>query len=158
MNMDPIKVFCKENMEKIKTFLMKHKNQLSQVLSYVLVAVAAASLTVAITVGVMNGSNPRSKISALEQLIAERYVGQLDPVLVGDAAAEAMIDALGDRWSYYISAEEYVAFCGTHCHHIVVDEPYRTPFFEGLRNAVLEAGDRIVFSDTYVLYLAKKPI
>lgn len=56
------------------------------------------------------------------------------------------------------TAEEYVAFCGTHCDHIVVDEPYRTPFFEGLRNAVLEAGDRIVFSDTYVLYLAKKPI
>lgn len=110
MNMDQIKAFLKKSMDQIKTFLTKNKEQLYQVLSYVLVAVATASLTVAITMGVMNSSNPCSKISALEQLIAERYVGQLDPVLVGDAAAEAMIEALGDRWSYYISAKEYAAY------------------------------------------------
>jgi len=56
-----------------------------------------------------------------------------------------------------MTADEYVAFSGTHCDHIVLPEPWRTPFFEGLRKAVLEAGDRIVFEDTYVLYLAKKP-
>ena len=55
------------------------------------------------------------------------------------------------------TAEEYVEFSGTHCGHIVVPEPIRTEFFVGLRNAVLEAGDRIVFNDTYVLYLTKKP-
>ena len=55
------------------------------------------------------------------------------------------------------TADEYVAFCGTHSDHIVIPEPLRTEFFEGLRKAVLEAGDRIVFNDTYVLYLAKKP-
>ena len=57
-----------------------------------------------------------------------------------------------------MTADEYVSFCGTHCDHIVVPEPYRTPFFEGLRDAVLAAGNRIVFLDTYVLYLAKKPL
>ena len=57
-----------------------------------------------------------------------------------------------------MSADEYVAFCGTHCDHIVVPEPYRTPFFEGLRDAVLNAGNRIVFLDTYVLFLARKPL
>lgn len=56
------------------------------------------------------------------------------------------------------TAEEYAAFCGTHCDHIVIPEPYKTQLFEGLRNAVLEAGNRIVFEDTYVLYLAKKPL
>lgn len=56
------------------------------------------------------------------------------------------------------TAEEYVAFCGTHCDHIVVKEPYRSKFFEGLRNAVLAAGDKIVFLDTYTLFLAKKPM
>lgn len=55
-----------------------------------------------------------------------------------------------------MTADEYVAYCGTHCDHIVIPEPYKSRFFEGLRNAVLEAGDRIVFNDTYVLYLAKK--
>lgn len=56
------------------------------------------------------------------------------------------------------TAEEYVSFCGTHCDHIVVPEPYRSKFFHGLREAVLEAGDKIVFNDTFVLFLAKKPI
>ncbi|MCR5727916.1 MAG: methyltransferase domain-containing protein [Lachnospiraceae bacterium] len=55
------------------------------------------------------------------------------------------------------TADEYVAFCGTHCDHIVLKEPYRDKFYEGIRNAVLEAGNRIIFNDTYVLYLAKKP-
>ena len=55
------------------------------------------------------------------------------------------------------TADEYVAFSGTHCDHIVIPEPLRAEFFEGLRKAVLEAGDRIVFNDTYVLYITKKP-
>ncbi|MBP5151486.1 MAG: Type 1 glutamine amidotransferase-like domain-containing protein [Lachnospiraceae bacterium] len=53
-------------------------------------------------------------------------------------------------------SEEYVRFSGTHCDHMVIPETLRSEFFEGLRNAVLEAGDRIVFNDTYVLYLTKK--
>ena len=53
-------------------------------------------------------------------------------------------------------ADEYVAFCGTHSDHIVIPKPLRTEFFEGLREAVLKAGDRIVFNDTYVLYITKK--
>ena len=55
------------------------------------------------------------------------------------------------------TADEYVSFCGTHCDHIVLKEPYKTKFYEGIRKAVLEAGDRIVFNDTYVLYLTRKP-
>ena len=62
---------------------------------------------------------------------------------------------LGQR---VMTADEYVAFSGTHCDHIDILEPHRTPFFEGLRQAVLAAGDRIVFHDTYVLMLARKPI
>ena len=56
-----------------------------------------------------------------------------------------------------MSPDEYVSFCGTHCDHIVIPEPYKTRFFEGLRNAVEESGGKIVFEDTYVLYLARKP-
>ena len=55
------------------------------------------------------------------------------------------------------TADEYVGFSGTHCDHIVIPEPIRSEFFEKMREAVLRAGDRIVFNDTYVLYLAKKP-
>ncbi len=55
------------------------------------------------------------------------------------------------------TADEYAAFSATHCDHIVLQEPYRTKFFEGIRQAVLDAGNRIVFNDTIVLYLARKP-
>ena len=57
-----------------------------------------------------------------------------------------------------MTADEYVAFSGTHCDHLVIPEPYRTKFFDGLRRAVLDAGDRVVFEDTYILYLTKKPL
>jgi len=56
------------------------------------------------------------------------------------------------------TADEYVSFCGTHCDHIVIPEPYRSKFFDGLRETVLANGNRVVFHDTYVLYLAKKPL
>ena len=56
-----------------------------------------------------------------------------------------------------MTADEYADFCGTHCDHIVIPEPTRGQFFDALRKAVTDAGNEIVFRDTYVLYLAKKP-
>ena len=55
------------------------------------------------------------------------------------------------------SADEYVLYCGTHSDHILIPEPYKTKFFEGLRSAALAGGDKVEFWDTYVLYLTKKP-
>lgn len=55
------------------------------------------------------------------------------------------------------TADDYVAFSGTHCDHIVIPEPYKSKFFDGLRQAVLNAGNKIVFFDTFVLFLTKKP-
>ena len=51
--------------------------------------------------------NGGSKLDELEALITERYIGDSDPVNLEDAAAAGMIQAMGDRWSYYIPAEEY---------------------------------------------------
>ena len=56
------------------------------------------------------------------------------------------------------TAEEYVSFCGTHCDHLVIPEPYKSSFFNGLKKTVKENGNKVIFSDTYVLYLAKKPL
>ena len=55
------------------------------------------------------------------------------------------------------TADEYAAYCGTHCDHIVIPEPFKTKMFERLRNTVLENGNKVVFSDTHVLYLTRKP-
>jgi ubiquinone/menaquinone biosynthesis C-methylase UbiE len=54
------------------------------------------------------------------------------------------------------TADEYVEFSGTHCDHIVIPDPIRNEFFANLKKAVIEAGDRIVFNDTYILYLTRK--
>ena len=57
-----------------------------------------------------------------------------------------------------MDTDTYIAFCGTHCDHIVLQEPYKTKFYDGLRTAMEEHGGKVVFKDTYVLYLTKKPL
>lgn len=74
-----------------------------QALSYVLVAALATVITLAAT----SRSAPQSKLDQLEGLIQERFIGEVDQAAIEDAAAEAMVDALGDQWSYYLSAQEY---------------------------------------------------
>ena len=55
------------------------------------------------------------------------------------------------------TADEYVQYLGTHSDHITLKEPYRTPFFEGIREAVKAHGDRIVYNDTYIINTVCKP-
>lgn len=56
------------------------------------------------------------------------------------------------------TADEYTAFCGTHCDHIVIPEPYRSRFFSGLHEAVMQFGNRIETYDTHVLMTVRKPV
>lgn len=55
----------------------------------------------------LNKDQGTTKLEALENLIQERFIGEADTKTMEDAAADAMVAALGDRWSYYLSAEEY---------------------------------------------------
>lgn len=55
------------------------------------------------------------------------------------------------------NANDYIEFLGTHCDHIILQEPYKSKLFEGIRTAILDHGDKIEFNDTVVLYLTKKP-
>lgn len=47
------------------------------------------------------------KLEELMDLCEERYIGEIDRTTMEDAAAAAIIESLGDRWSYYIPAESY---------------------------------------------------
>ena len=49
----------------------------------------------------------QSKLEELENIILQQYIDGADPKVLEDAAAEAMVKATGDRWSYYIPADEY---------------------------------------------------
>ena len=76
--------------------------------SYVLVAM----LSTVLTIGMLRweGMLEYSKLEQLEDLIEERFIGEADLTALEDAAADAMVRSTGDRWSYYISAEEYAAY------------------------------------------------
>lgn len=83
------------------------KKNVMLMLSYVLVAALATVVTLA--------TAPRyilseGKLSQLEALIQERFIGEADQTAMEDAAAEAMVKATGDKWSYYIPASEYAAY------------------------------------------------
>ncbi len=79
---------------------------LLMLLSYVLVAAIAVAAT--LFIGMKSGSI--SKLDQLEALLLQCYINGADKTKLEDAAAHAMVDALGDRWSYYIPADEYAAY------------------------------------------------
>lgn len=81
------------------------KEKILRIGSYVLVAALAAAVTLAL----VGGEGP-SKLDELEALIQERFIGEADMEAIEDAAADTMIAATGDRWSYYIPASEYAAY------------------------------------------------
>ncbi len=82
------------------------KNKIWKALSYVLVAVAAAGLTYMLS---MQGLG-QSKLQQLERYLLTYFVDGADAKDLEDAAAAGMVEALGDRWSYYIPADQYQSY------------------------------------------------
>ena len=78
------------------------KNFILNTVSYLLVAVMASVATFAFC-----RYRTPGKLESLQNLLEQRYIGEMDEKKVEDAAAAAMVDALGDRWSHYQSAEIY---------------------------------------------------
>lgn len=74
-----------------------------RLLSYIVVAAIAASIAYVVAVG------NRSKLDQLSTVIEQYFIDDYDKQTVDDAAASAMVNALGNRWSYYIPASEYAA-------------------------------------------------
>lgn len=68
-------------------------------------------LTAAVVLGILYQTIGKEGLSLLEglSLINEKFVGEYDEGQVVDAALEGMVEGLGDRWSYYLTEEEYEA-------------------------------------------------
>lgn len=79
-----------------------------RLLSYI--AVAAISSAITFFLAGYPNSAPASKLVQLEDLILDRFIGEADLTVMEDAAAKAMVNSLGDRWSYYISAADYASY------------------------------------------------
>ncbi len=84
------------------------KNKATKILSYVLTALVSCALTMTVVTVVTR--ERYSKLDQLEDLIDQKFIGEVDEKAVQDAAANAMIQALGDRWSYYMTAEDYLNY------------------------------------------------
>ena len=81
-----------------------------QIISYILVAALASTVTMFVAAGTPQAApvqSGQSKLDQLGDLIEERFIGESDRTAFEDAAAHAMVAALGDEWSYYIPAGEY---------------------------------------------------
>lgn len=87
------------------------KKNILRVLSYVLVALVAASTTCVCFLYAQK--NDSSKLRELEALLQQCYIGEANQEALEDAAASAMVAALGDRWSYYMTADQYLSYQDT---------------------------------------------
>lgn len=87
---------------------MERKNSVGQwifrLLSYILVAAIASGATLFFLVPRESG-----KLGQLRYLLKDQFVNDVTDEQLDDGAAEGMIQALGDRWSYYIPASQYAA-------------------------------------------------
>ena len=81
--------------------------KLMKFMSYVLVAALASAVTVA-AANVPREDN--AKLDELRALVDEKFIGEIDWKAAEDSAAAGMVAGLGDRWSYYMSAERYDSY------------------------------------------------
>ena len=84
------------------------KKMIGKILSYVLVAALASG--VSFWIADRQNTPEWQKLHQLEALLEEKFIGGTDSVALTDGAADGMVAALGDRWSYYVPASEYAAF------------------------------------------------
>ena len=98
------------------------KDKAIKIVSYVLVAAISATSAVLWCMAsgliaanteaakkqeVINQLTGDSKLDELQALIYEYFIGEYDQGVMDDAAASAIVAALGDPWSYYMTADDY---------------------------------------------------
>lgn len=55
------------------------------------------------------------------------------------------------------NADEFVSWTKIMAPQMTIQEPYKSKFLEGIRDAILSFGNKIALHDTIILYLARKP-
>lgn len=89
------------------------KKTLLKILSYILVAVIASSATLLVLSPTRQVMFYGSKLDQVRAVLDYYFIGDVDQKKLEDAASAAMVYALGDRWSYYMTAEEYQNYLQT---------------------------------------------
>lgn len=55
----------------------------------------------------LGDSEKYAKLEEIQKYVDQHFVGEYDEAAVMEAAAEGYVDGLGDKWSYYMSADRY---------------------------------------------------
>ena len=89
------------------TLRKKRLSLLQLVIALALTVVVTAAVLLAVLYALVG----KGGLSLLEGLwlVNNRFVGEYDKTQTVDAALEGLVDGLGDRWSYYLTQEEYEA-------------------------------------------------
>lgn len=82
--------------------------KLLRLMSYILVAALASAATFA-AVSFEPGDR-YDKLDELRSLVDQKFIGDIDWKIAEDYAAAGLVEGLGDRWSYYMSAENYESY------------------------------------------------
>lgn len=85
----------------------------SVIISCVIIIALTAAVTFFLTIGGFGSKehyNNAKKYVEIEKVIEENYIGEVTSESLYDAAASTMVKSLGDKWSYYMTAEEYAAY------------------------------------------------
>ena len=86
----------------------KYISKIWRAITYLIAATCGAVLMSLILLDWLGlGTTEQKKLYPLLSIIDQQFVEDVDLTALEDAAAEAMIKATGDRWSYYIPASEY---------------------------------------------------
>jgi len=94
---------------------MEKKYSLKFVLALMLLASAltclfTAALAISMFVFIRGGSGPLREYVTLLDMIDKLYIGEYDKNLLTTYSMKAAVESLGDRWSYYLTPEEYTEF------------------------------------------------
>ena len=88
--------------------MRKKRFSLAQLLLAIALTAAAVLGCGLLAVRAWMGEGGRSLVEGL-RLVNTLFVGEYDETEVVDAALEGMVSGLGDRWSYYLTADELEA-------------------------------------------------
>ena len=101
-------------MKKPKGSFFNKKFKLTHLIIVCLVVAAlTAGATYALTIGGIGSKQYFDDAKAyveIEKIINENYIGSVDDDTLFNAAASAMVRSIDDKWSYYMSPEEYAAY------------------------------------------------
>lgn len=98
---------------------MNKKVSLGFTLALVFLAMAlSVAITAAATLGIYNSiikdvaerSSLYSSVSAVDDLVRDNYFGEINETLLTAMMSEGYVEGLGDRYSYYMTADEYAVY------------------------------------------------